>query len=980
MQINTSFIFKSKIRFIESSICIFLGFILNSCTSYYPKYQGEPILYNHEVEQYEKPYYQKGINTLGWTLNLGVSTGLAYTMYQYAPTTPLINMGAEAGMTLNENDARLIQGIGSGLIFGLVNYAIMNDRTRKELVTEYEAKQWIIDYNNDRKLVEFFSGRYMSTIPKDGDQRYVMENIKDASFFATQYPNSIYADSVITKSLASIPVSNHAELVSIFPNLDISAKIKLQLIMSSASLDEWFLHTKSYPNIIAKADKDNVKAKISQLCTNLQLYSRLVNSNPSYIDIRLLESMAIEFVKTREDIIAFRNIFPNSLQESNLEKIALGTITDFSSGLKVKEMFAIKSQHPNLDSIVFNYISSINEVQIFKREFSYSTYTTRLPDLALKYIFTISHLIEYSNLFPGNLLIDRIIQEKETMYTRLEIMTIIQKITYSQRLSSLRIRLVDLSITFDECIETAGIATDFLEELAKKSSQYVISTKDYRRYLRYFISTEIGKEFQFKYYDMISKQPENLGENINSDYGEYAPKISPDGETLYFIRRNYPNGYGGEDIYVSNIDENGDWSNAQNIGIPLNNQHPNGVYSISQDGQELFLHNSYPNSSNYPSLTRLEDQSWSDPITQFIPNFDSKGSYHNGCLSADGKYLLMSINRNDSYGGNDIYLMKKDEYDNWENPMNLGPSINTYAEEGSIFIAADGQTIYFSSGGHSGYGNLDMFMSRRLDDSWYNWSKPVNLGPNINSSESDNFYVIPAKGDFIYFSSTRDGYGKEDIFRIGLPMEMRPKPVALVTGRVYNKKDNKAVPATVYYEDLESGKILGSVRTNPQNGEYQIILVVGKKYGYYAIADKFLSQSENIDLENLLEYKKESQNLLLVPIESGQSITMNNLFFETKKFTLRNESNLELNRIIKFLEQNPTVKIEISGHTDDVGTDENNLILSEKRALEVYMYLISKSVTKERLTYIGYGENKPKFPNINDLNRSMNRRVEILIK
>ena len=340
----------------------------------------------------------------------------------------------------------------------------------------------------------------------------------------------------------------------------------------------------------------------------------------------------------------------------------------------------------------------------------------------------------------------------------------------------------------------------------------------------------------------------------------------------------------------------------------------------------------------------------------------------------------MSINRNDSYGGNDIYLMKKDEFDNWENPMNLGPSINTYAEEGSIFIAADGQTIYFSSGGHTGYGNLDMFMSRRLDDSWYNWSKPVNLGPNINSSESDNFYVIPAKGDFIYFSSTRDGYGKEDIFRIGLPMEMRPKPVALVTGRVYNKKDNKAVPATVYYEDLESGKILGSVRTNPQNGEYQIILVVGKKYGYYAIADKFLSQSENIDLENLLEYKKESQNLLLVPIESGQSITMNNLFFETKKFTLRNESYLELNRIIKFLEQNPTVKIEISGHTDDVGTDENNLILSEKRALEVYMYLISKSVTKERLTYIGYGENKPKLPNINDLNRSMNRRVEILIK
>ena len=980
MQINTSFIFKSKIRFIESSICIFLGFILNSCTSYYPKYQGEPILYNHEVEQYEKPYYQKGINTLGWTLNLGVSTGLAYTMYQYAPTTPLINMGAEAGMTLNENDARLIQGIGSGLIFGLVNYAIMNDRTRKELVTEYEAKQWIIDYNNDRKLVEFFSGRYMSTIPKDGDQRYVMENIKDASFFATQYPNSIYADSVITKSLASIPVSNHAELVSIFPNLDISAKLKLQLIMSSASLDEWFLHTKSYPNIIAKADKDNVKAKISQLCTNLQLYSRLVNSNPSYIDIRLLESMAIEFVKTREDIIAFRNIFPNSLQESNLEKIALGTITDFSSGLKVKEMFAINVEHPILDSVVFKSIRSLSDSKIFKREFSYSSFFIRLPEYSLQFVYTLNHMLEYIALFPGNLLIDRIIQDKELTYTRTEIITILEKITYSQRISFLKKRLVDISITFDDCIETARIAQEFLEELAKKCVLYLKTASDYRKFMRFFSITEEGHIQQLNYYDIICREPENLGSNINSTYQDSYPIISPDGESLYFMRWNHPDGYGGHDIYFSSLDEYGEWSQAINIGPPLNNSSPNAVYSISQDGQELFLHNQYTERGSNPSITQMEDGEWMLPKTQYIPELNSIGEYHNGSLSVDGKYLLMSIHRDDARGGNDIYVILKDDYGNWQAPINLGPTINTSAEEASVFIAADGQTIYFSSAGHSGFGGKDMFVSHRLDETWKNWTIPVNLGDKINSHGDDNFYVIPAKGDFIYFASNRSGYGESDIFRTCLPFELRPKPVTLVNGRVYNKKDNNAVPATVYYEDLETGKVLGSVKTNSQTGEYQIILVVGKKYGYYAIADKFLSQSENIDLENLLEYKKESQNLLLVPIESGQSITMNNLFFETKKFTLRNESYLELNRIIKFLEQNPTVKIEISGHTDDVGTDENNLILSEKRALEVYMYLISKSVTKERLTYIGYGENKPKLPNINDLNRSMNRRVEILIK
>lgn len=953
---------------------------MQGCTSYYPKYEGDPILHNHEVKQFEKPYYQKGINTFGWTLNLGISAGAGYAAYQYAPTTPLMDLGTEAGMSLTDTDVRMIQGIGSGIIMGLLNYSLMKDNTRKELVTDFEAKQWIIDYDNRKKLVEFSKGRFLSTIPKDGDKRFAMENIADVRFFAEQFPNSIYADSVITKSLPSIPVSDHAELVSIFPNLDISAKIKLQLIMSSKTLEEWLNHTSEYPDIIAKADKEVVKEKVSKLCTNLQLYSRFVKSNPSYIDIRILETMAIEYVKSREDILTFRNIFPHSLQEKNLEKIALGTINDFSSGLKVKELFSINVEHPILDSVVFKSIRSLSESEIFKREFSYSSFIIRLPEYALQFVYTLNHMLEYIALFPGNLLIDRIIQDKELTYTRTEIITILEKITYSQRISSLKKRLVEISSTFDDCIETSKIAPEYLEELAKKCVGLLVTPTDYRRFLRYFRSTEIGSEQQFKYYEIISKEPENLGEHINSEYGDYAPKISPDGETLYFIRRDHPNGYGDEDIYVSNLDEYGEWSEAQNIGIPLNNQHPNGVYSVSQDGMELFLHNSYSDRGNNPSITRLEDQSWSDPITQYIPELNSVGVYHNGCLSVDGKFLMMSIQRSDSYGGNDIYVMKKDDYDNWGEPINLGPTINTYAEEGSVFLAADGQTIYFSSAGHSGYGNLDMYMSRRLDDSWYNWSSPVNLGPNINSDKKDNFYVIPAKGDFIYFSSTRGGYGKEDIYRIGLPAELRPKPVSLVSGRVYNRKDNKAVPATVYYEDLETGKVLGSVRTNAQTGEYQIILVVGKKYGYYAIADKFLSQSENKDLVNLVEYKKESQNLTLVPIESGQSITMNNLFFESKQFALKNESFLELNRIVKFLEQNPTVKIEIGGHTDDVGSDENNLVLSEKRAFEVYMNLISKSVSKDRLTYVGYGETKPKVPNINDQNRGMNRRVELMIR
>ena len=961
------------------SVSIILLF-MQGCTSYYPKYEGDPILHNHEVKQFEKPYYQKGINTLGWTLNLGISAGVGYAAYQYAPTTPLIDLGGVAGVSLTDKDARLIQGIGSGLIMSLVNYAMMKDNTRKELVTDFEAKQWIIDYDNSKKLVEFSKGRFLSTIPKDGDKRFVMENIDDVRFFAEQFPNSIYAGSVITKSLPSIPVSNHAELVSIFPNLDISAKIKLQLIMSSKTLDEWQTHTREYPDIIAKADKEVVKEKISQLCTNLQLYSRFVKSNPSYIDVRILETMAIEYVKSREDILTYRNIFPHSLQEKNLEKIALGTINDFSSGLKVKEMFSINVEHPILDSVVFNSIRSLSDSKIFKREFSYSSFIIRLPEYALQFVYTLNHMLEYIALFPGNLLIDRIIQDKELSYTRTEIITILEKITYSQRITSLKKRLVEISSTFDDCIETSKIAPEYLEELAKKCVKYLVTIQDYKKFKRYFVGTEQWSLLEFKYDELLCREPENLGENINSTYREYSPKISPDGETLYFVRKESPDGFGGEDIYVSYLDNQEEWSEAINIGEPLNNSGNNAVYSISQDGQELFLHNQYTERGNNPSITRLEDQVWTEPTTQYIPELNSNGGYHNGSLSVDGKYLLMSINRNDAIGGNDIYVVLKDEYGNWQVPLNVGPTINTYAEEGSIFIAADGETIYFSSAGLGGLGKRDMFMSRRLDNSWTNWTTPLNLGDKINSVGDDDFYVIPAKGDFIYFSSTRKSENKEDIYRMCLPQELRPKPVALIAGRVYNRKDNSAIPATVYYEDLETGKVLGSVRTNTQTGEYQIILVVGKKYGYYAIADKYLSQSENMDLVNLVEYKKESQNLTLVPIESGQSITMNNLFFESKQFALKNESFLELNRIVKFMEQNPTVKIEIGGHTDDVGSDENNLVLSEKRAFEVYMNLISKSVSKDRLTYVGYGETKPKVPNINDQNRGMNRRVELMIR
>lgn len=201
-------------------------------------------------------------------MNLGISGGAGYAAYQYAPTTPLMNLGTEAGVSLSDKDARLIQGIGAGLIMGLVNYAIMNDRTRKELISTQDAQTWIRDYDNRRKVVEFSIGRHITSIPKDGDARFVMKNINDARFFAEQFPKSIHADNVITRSLSDIPTAQYPELVTIFPDLDVSAKIKMQLIMNSSTLAEWLRNTSEYPDIMLKADSLEVQ-KRSDNCVRI---------------------------------------------------------------------------------------------------------------------------------------------------------------------------------------------------------------------------------------------------------------------------------------------------------------------------------------------------------------------------------------------------------------------------------------------------------------------------------------------------------------------------------------------------------------------------------------------------------------------------------------------------------------------------------------------------------------------------------------
>lgn len=288
--------------------------------------------------------------------------------------------------------------------------------------------------------------------------------------------------------------------------------------------------------------------------------------------------------------------------------------------------------------------------------------------------------------------------------------------------------------------------------------------------------------------------PENLGANINSSYFDHLPIISPDGSMLYFARKmSEKNEASNDEIYVSTVMPTGKFSKAENIGPPLNTIENNFACYISSDNNRLYVANKYiRNTYNYAGLSvssKQKNGEWSKPKPLSIPDLYNKNEFAHYHMSIDENVVLMSIQRNDSYGDLDLYVSQKYTDGSWSEPKNIGPIINTVGAEGSVFLAADGKTIYFSSTGHPGFGNYDMYMSKRLDNTWTNWTKPLNLGEKINSEEMDIYYTIPAAGDYAYFSTGKTMFGLNDLYRIKLPKEIRPEFVDV-------KKLIAAVPAT----------------------------------------------------------------------------------------------------------------------------------------------------------------------------------------
>jgi len=492
---------------------------------------------------------------------------------------------------------------------------------------------------------------------------------------------------------------------------------------------------------------------------------------------------------------------------------------------------------------------------------------------------------------------------------------------------------------------------------------------------------------------------QNLGIGVNTDKDEFAPTPTVDGKLLYFARENGDeDGQTGEDVMVSTFQQ-GMWQTASFAGSTIDTKGNESVCAVSADGNRIILFGNYDGSFGSGDLfyaDKEDDGSWGE-VKHFPEPINSKNFESDGGLTSDGKALIFTSDRSgavgdyhekgdlyhgDKWGNTDIYVSIKQADGSWGEPINLGPTVNTPYAERKPFLHPDGKTLYFCSDGHAGLGSLDIFKSVRLrDDSWTEWSEPVNLGKEINNG-ADNFgYRVATDGSvaFLALDNRTDGNGQGDLYKMSLSAAARPAAVATING-VVTDESGAPLNVSLKWEDLETGKNVGELSSDPKGGNYFITLPLNKNYGYYAEKAGYYPASNSVDLRGKTEALTHTENIVLVSIKSMRekavAVRLNNIFFDFDKATLKTESYPELNRLADILKKNPDVKAEIGGHTDNKGTHQYNMDLSKKRTQAVVDYLVAQGCNAQTLSAKGYAETVPVATNDTEEGRAQNRRVE----
>jgi len=481
---------------------------------------------------------------------------------------------------------------------------------------------------------------------------------------------------------------------------------------------------------------------------------------------------------------------------------------------------------------------------------------------------------------------------------------------------------------------------------------------------------------------------ENVGPNINTPYDETKPLISPDGRTLYFARQNSPDNIKGvkdeQDIYIS-TKEGEEWNLAENIGEPLNDKYPNGVSAVSPDGNLLLVIGYYNGSSVTEgiSISKKTKTGWGFPQGVNIENFKNDGPYVDYYLSNNEEQILLAIQCEGTKGQQDLYVSFRIDEQNWSSPINLGDNINTAGAEFSPFLAADDKTLFFASDGHTGKGSSDIFYAKRIDDSWQNWTEPVNIGEPVNTEGFEAYYSLPASGEFGYFVSDQSGTeGSKDIFRVTIPYEFRPDPVLLVEGKVLNESNYAPIETNIVFSRYPELKEEGVANSSPIKGEYEVILPYGHIYQYIASEEGYMSIFQYEDTRDIDRYTELENNLYLVPIDSGQTIAVHDIVFEENSDILKVESINEINSFAQLFVQYPKIRIKADVHAHDLSAPADNQALSDRRAEKIKQQFVKSGIEEGRIEIEGFGSKSP-FDNYDEIDirpgLDPNNRVELTV-
>ena len=577
-----------------------------------------------------------------------------------------------------------------------------------------------------------------------------------------------------------------------------------------------------------------------------------------------------------------------------------------------------------------------------------------------------------------------------------------------------------------------GLAYQFNYKFREALEQFEL----FRRKNRKLAEIAERKIYECKISDSLTRRPlnvllENLGSLINTRNHEYAPIVSKDGSTLIFTSNRPTDGNDNrgpqdsfEDIYICK--RNGmNWGTPQLISPKINIKYNDAAASLSPDGKTIFLYYEQGGGDIYTST--LEGSEWTKP-QPLNKNINTPFWETSACLSPDGQKLYFTSSRPGGFGQLDIYVSEKDSKGEWGKAVNLGRTINTEGNEDSPFIHADGMTMYFSSDGHPTMGSNDIFKTKLVNGEWL---KPLNLGYPINSIEYDGFFSISAdEKNGIYSTIREDGYGDADVYGITFlespevldavvlastkpdiilpasepvaieepkePVVEEPeekdyvdpvvqlhkdlKIVTVLKGKVIDATSAEPLGATITLVDNKSNNVMTRIKSDPATGEFELSIPHGGNYGVATERFGYLFNSINFNVPQFAEYQEIDTHIIMVRAEKGSKAVLKNIFFDTGQSDLKQESISELENILELLESNPNLKVQINGHTDNTGDASSNKVLSLKRATSVVNYLVDKGVSSERLSAVGYGEERPLVSNDDERSgREINRRTEIEI-